>query len=124
MERAKKFTCRRKSDGEILQGISRNNQYIIGVDAWRMLNKMDCCSYPLYVYEDIRKLLADVSVLPQTKQKAYYIVPEREEIYELYGRNERVCAEKERDFRRLERRKNKESSESFRRTGYNYSKRG
>lgn len=67
------FKCKRYTDGEILQGVSYfSGTVIIGGDAWRLLDKMDSCSYAYKVYENMESALKEVSIV-QSQSKAYYL---------------------------------------------------
>lgn len=72
------FECMDAS-GEVLQGIEcKDGSYIVGLDAWRICNKMDTPSYPIKRYLFKKELLKAVKILPK-RQKGYYLQPETED---------------------------------------------
>lgn len=66
------FTCVRKKDKEILQGIEYSNgTHLVGYDCWRTLNKADCCDYPFQKYSSREHLEKDCYMIKEFK--AYYM---------------------------------------------------
>lgn len=68
------FCCRYDGAGndfrELMQGILYSDRScLIGIDVWRLLNRMDTCEYPYKRYESIEK--ANVTIVPAPK--VYYL---------------------------------------------------
>lgn len=73
------FTCASLKNKELLQGIAYSDgTYKVGYDCWRILNKMDFCSYPVKTYDSKEKLEKDITVI-QDRPKAFYL-PGKEKI--------------------------------------------
>ncbi len=66
-----RFTCIDKSK-EVLQGIIFKDQsVIVGMDSWRLLNRMDSCEYPFRRYDTLLTAKEDITIVPT--RTAYYL---------------------------------------------------
>ena len=87
-----RFLCVDKETGETLQGIEYlSGKVLIGFDAWRILNRMDSCSYEYRVYRNKEEAMQRVSI-KKPAPKAYY-VPESDRLYKGgYLKNGILCS--------------------------------
>ena len=80
MATVKKFLCRRNSDGEECQGlIFPSRKTYVGIDCWRMLNRIDTCSYPVARYESFEKALEFNTQV--SNRKTYYYINKEENVW-------------------------------------------